>query len=32
MFQQATPGTHRIEEQIADGDKVVIPAYIDREA
>jgi ketosteroid isomerase-like protein len=24
MFQQATPGTHRIEEQIADGDKVVI--------
>jgi predicted ester cyclase len=23
IFQQATPGTHRIEEQIADGDKVV---------
>src|SRR5207248_9151524 len=25
IFQQATPGTHRIEEQIADGDKVVTP-------
>ena len=23
IFQHATPGTHRIEEQIADGDKVV---------
>lgn len=23
IFQQATPGTHRIEEQIADGDRVV---------
>ena len=32
LFWEATPGTHLIEDQVAEGDKVVTPAAVRRNA